>query len=120
MKNIIEEKPSNDLTGRLLASVKFVDDKDIAGKEILDVGCGYGTFALNFISRNAKKFTGIEITEEDLNTAKKYVIDPKAQFIVGSAIRIPFSENSFDTVVSWEVIEHIPKNTEEEMFAEVA
>ncbi len=119
MKNILTEKPHLDLTGRLFASARFADDKDILGRDILDVGCGFGTFELNFISRGAKKVTGIEITEEDIATAKKYITDPRAEFLVGSAIEIPFADNTFDTVVSWEVLEHIPKKTEQQMFFEV-
>ena len=40
MKNLIEEKPTNELHGRVKFTVGFVDDKDVKGKEILDIGCG--------------------------------------------------------------------------------
>lgn len=119
MKNILNEKPTSVLQGRLLEAIKFVSDKDIKGKNVLDIGCGYGWCELNFLDRGVKKIVGTEVTAKDLNTAKKYVKSSKAEFIVAGATKLPFPDNSFDTVVSWEVIEHIPKNTENEMFSEV-
>lgn len=120
MKNILEEKPSKKLYGRLRASAELVDDADIANKVILDIGCGYGWCEVNFLERKVKKIMGIEVSYKDLSTAKKYVKDKRASFKVGSAINIPFPDKSFDTVVSWEVIEHIPKSTENKMFMEVS
>lgn len=119
MKNILEEKPSLDLKGRLLASVQFVDDEDVKDKRVLNIGCGFGWCELNFLSRGVKQMAGIEISEEDLKTARENIIDEKVKFSVGSAIKAPFPDQSFNTVVSWEVIEHIPKNTENRMFVEV-
>lgn len=119
MKNIINEKPRKKLTGRLAKTVEFVDEQDIKGKTILDIGCGYGWFENNLLARGAKMIVGMELTEVDLKTIKKFVKDPKMKFAVGSAIDLPFKTNYFDTVTAWEVIEHIPKGTEHQMFSEV-
>jgi len=120
MKNISDEKPSYDLVGRLMASAQFVNDKDIKDKSILDIGCGFGWCELNFLNRGVRQMTGMEITEDDLKTARKSVRNKKIYFCVGSANKLPFLNKSFDTVVSWEVIEHIPKNTENQMFSEIS
>lgn len=119
MKNILGEKPSHDLRGRLLASVQFVKDEDVKDKSVLNIGCGFGWCELNFLGRGVGQMTGMEISEEDLKTARENVKDEKIDFCVGSATKLPFSDQSFDTAVSWEVIEHIPVNTENQMFAEV-
>lgn len=119
MKNLLNEKPNYVLRARLLESVTFVSDEDIKKKDVLDIGCGYGWCELNCLHRGVKKVVGIEITKEDLKTAKKYVKDKRARFEVGGALELPFKDNSFDTIVSWEVLEHIPKNTEDIMFLEV-
>jgi ubiquinone/menaquinone biosynthesis C-methylase UbiE len=118
MKNIINEKPDMKLTGRLKFSTEFVSDKDITGKNILDIGCGFGWFELNMLNRGVKQIAGIEISAEDLKTAKT-IKDRRAIFRVGGALKLPFPDNYFNTVVAWEVIEHIPKNTEDKMFKEV-
>jgi len=119
MKNLLNEKPTNILHGRLLASVNFVDDSDIKNKEVLDIGCGYGWCELNFLKREVSKIVGLEISENDLKTAKENVQNNRVDFKVARAVNLPFENKSFDTVVAWEVIEHIPKNTETSMFKEV-
>jgi len=119
MKNILREKPTQDLHGRLLESVNFLSDADLIGKDILDIGCGYGWFELNILNRGVDKIVGIELSEENLETAKNNIKDKKISFGIGSAIDLPFGSESFDTVVAWEVIEHIPKGTEDLMFREI-
>lgn len=119
MKNILDDTPFFVPHGRLLRSLKFVSSGDIKDKAILDVGCGYGWFEVDVLKRGAKKITGIEISEDDLKTVKKNIKDKKATFLTGSAIKLPFKDNTFDTVVCWEVIEHIPKDTEDIFFSEV-
>lgn len=120
MKNIIDEKPFGELSGRHLSSVLFVRDSDIQGKNILDIGCGYGWCEVAFLEKNPKMITGIEISENDLVTIRKNVTDSRVSLAVSGATALPFPDDFFDTVVSWEVIEHIPRGTENRMFAEVS
>lgn len=120
MENILEEKPSSNLSGRLRASVEFVDDTDVINKIVLDIGCGYGWCELNFLSRGVAKIIGVERSEKDLDTIQKNISDDRLKLKVSSATNLPFEANSFDTIVSWEVIEHIPKGAEKIMFSEVA
>lgn len=119
MKNLLFDKPSELLHGRLLASVNFVDENDMKDKEVLDIGCGYGWCELNFLKRGVKRMSAIEISEYDLSTIRQNVKDERLTLKSGSAINLPFSNGAFDTVVSWEVVEHIPKNKEMAMFKEV-
>ena len=119
MRNLLAEKPTKTLHGRLLASTNFVDDVDLKNKEVLDIGCGYGWCELNFLKREVSKIVGMEISENDLKTAKENVQNDRVDFKVARAVNLPFENKSFDTVVAWEVIEHIPKNTETSMFKEV-
>lgn len=119
MKNIINAKPLTDLHGRVSYNTMFVDDVDIKNKDILDIGCGYGWFELNALKRDGNKIIGLEISEKDLKTARENINNNKIEFNIGSAIALPFGNQGFDTIVSWEVIEHIPKNTENKMFSEV-
>lgn len=72
---------------------------------ILDLGCGTGYFA-NVLSKKGKVI-GLEIEEESLKfAAKKY--KNKAKFVVGSGLDLPFKNNSFNVVLTSEVIEHVP------------
>ncbi|WP_461257320.1 class I SAM-dependent methyltransferase [Treponema sp. R80B11-R83G3] len=125
MKNIINEKPSIDLRGRNKFITQFVSDEDISGKSVLDIGCGYGWFELNAIKRNVGKIVGLELSEKDIETAKNNVHAKNVDFINytnnknESVTKLPFEDEQFDTVVSWEVLEHIPKKCELEWYKEI-
>jgi 2-polyprenyl-3-methyl-5-hydroxy-6-metoxy-1,4-benzoquinol methylase len=120
MINIINEFPAADLHGgQLYAINNFLDPKDLTGKDVLDIGCGFGWFERHAIKQDIKKIIAMDHTDEDLKTIRKFILDPRVDFSVGSAIALPFPDNSFDTVVTWEVLEHIPKRTEVQMFREM-
>lgn len=119
MKNLIQERPAEKLEGRLKKTVQFVDAYDITNKSVVDIGCGYGWFELFALKKNVKKILGVEISNEDLKTIKKHINNKKFEALVGTAGKIPANKETFDTIVAWEVIEHIPTNTEDKMFKEV-
>lgn len=119
MKNIFNEKPTDKLSSRSLFNTTFVEDEDIKNKDILDIGCGFGWFELNVLKRGCKSIRGIEKSNKELKTAIKYLKNEKVKFSEMSGLDLKFEEKSFDTVVAWEVIEHLPKNSEVRMFKEV-
>lgn len=119
MKNILHDEPSKRLYGRTHFTTKFVDDYDIKSKICLDIGCGWGWFEIYALKRNVKRIIGLEITENDLLTARKEISDKKVEFKIGTATKLPVRDLQIDTIVLWEVIEHIPKNQELKMFDEV-
>ena len=120
MKNIIQEKPNTKLTGRLKKTFEFVLREDIKDKSILDIGCGYGWFEVNAFKKGARRIFGAEVSEDDLSTIKKYIRNKNFTPLIGSSSHIPLKNSSMDTVVAWEVIEHIPKGSENKFFKEVA
>lgn len=81
--------------------VSFADDH--AGASVLDVGCGTGAYTekLAELGRAAK---GIELNPEYVAEARARGVDAQ----VVDAGRIPFDDDTFDTTILFEVIEHIP------------
>ncbi len=120
MRNLLDEKPSTKLHGRLKYAVDLVDDGDLLNRRVLDIGCGFGWFELNALARGASVVVGIEITAVGLRTINTHLTDPRLRTHIASAIDLPFEDASFDTVVCWEVLEHIPQYTEPVMFASVS
>ena len=78
--------------------------EDINGKLLLDAGCGTGWFSQRAFERGAI-VTSMDLGDNLLNeTAKKC----NSKRVIGSVLEIPFENNSFDIIISSEVIEHVP------------
>ncbi len=120
MKNILKETAKDELSGRTKYVFQFVQKEDLKGKKILDIGCGFGWFEYNALDMGIDHIWGIELSEKDLATAKMGVKSKKVTFGKGSAISLPYEDDFFDCVVSWDVIEHIPPNTEMQMLKEIS
>lgn len=80
-------------------------------KEILDIGCGAAGKSLYYASKGANHVTGIEIVEhyeqEANELAKKLKLENKFTFVLGDGAKMPFKENSFDTVIMNDAMEHV-------------
>lgn len=76
------------------------------GHDVLDLGCnvGYGTYA---VSKKAKSVVGIDVSEKVINEAKERYQSENLLFSSFDGIKLPFGDESFDLVISLQVIEHI-------------
>ena len=119
MKNLTNEKPQDQLYGRPKWIIESIDLEDFQDKDILNIGCGFGWFEYN-MAPFVKSIIGVEPDEKGLQTAKRNINIENVDFQIGDALKLPFEDSVFDTVVSWEVIEHIPKNTEKLMINEIS
>jgi 2-polyprenyl-3-methyl-5-hydroxy-6-metoxy-1,4-benzoquinol methylase len=75
-------------------------------KTVLDFGCNTG-FGTEMISSTAKKIVGVDISERALGIAKNRYIHPNIEFAQIDGVTLPFNDQEFDLVVSFQVIEHI-------------
>lgn len=73
---------------------------NLIGKEILDLGCGYGESSKWYISQGAKKVTAVDISEKMINMAIELNRDEKIDYIKVPIEEIDFPENSFDVILS--------------------
>ncbi|MBM4251408.1 MAG: class I SAM-dependent methyltransferase [Deltaproteobacteria bacterium] len=120
MKNLINEGSESELHGGQLYAVhRFVDRNDLEGMSVLDIGCGFGWFEHAALRLGIKKICALDVSDQDLAAVRKHITDQRVEFKVGSGIKLPYPDQTFDTVVSWEVLEHIPKGTEPEFFREI-
>jgi len=75
-------------------------------KIVLDLGCniGYGT---NILSNHAKTIFGVDISSNAIQTAKETYQNSNINFKYFDGNTLPFEDNKFDLIVSFQVIEHI-------------
>lgn len=102
--------PRNDFVFKFCGEVKE--------KNILDIGCGFGWYEKMAVENCAGSIIGIEPDEKSFRNARNEV--KGAHFKIGTAIKLPFKNSSFDKVVMLEVLEHLPKNTEEKALEEIS
>lgn len=86
---------------------RFMRPDFIAGKEVLEVGCGMGTHA-SMLRRAGARLTAIDLTERAIEVTKRRfeVFGLEAHIQRADAEKLPFADKSFDTVWSWGVIHH--------------
>jgi SAM-dependent methyltransferase len=81
------------------------------GKKVLEIGCGLATAGINF-ARYGADYTGIELSKESLDLAKKRfeVYNLNGNFYEGNAENLSdfLPEEKFDLIYSWGVIHHTP------------
>jgi len=91
--------------------IEFTDFKNSRGLNILEIGCGIGTAAVNFI-RNGAKYTGIELSDESLKLTnerlKVYNLPGKLHNINAEDDISFLGLETFDLIYSFGVIHHSP------------
>jgi ubiquinone/menaquinone biosynthesis C-methylase UbiE len=75
---------------------------------VLDIACGVG-YGAKILSSAAKKVTACDIHPESIEYAKVKHSSQNIEYCVGDATHLQFPAGSFDILVSFETIEHIPE-----------
>ena len=78
----------------------------VRNKAVLDVACGTGYGSNHMREKGAKRVTGVDISMDAINYAKSN-FGKEVNFVCADAIELPFADNCFDIIVSFETIEHI-------------
>jgi demethylmenaquinone methyltransferase/2-methoxy-6-polyprenyl-1,4-benzoquinol methylase len=81
-------------------AIKFL--KPLNPKQILDVATGTGDFALQALTLNPDKITGVDISTGMLDMGRKKIeklnLTAKVELLEGDSENLPFQENKFDAV----------------------
>lgn len=89
----------------------------LANKDVLDAGCGDGWYTAKIAEQGAKT-VGLDYSERSVEFARLLV--SSATFHVGSLTKIPLPDNSVDTIISIQVLEHLPLPEVQAAVAELA
>jgi len=77
----------------------------LAGKRVLDIGCGAGTLARSLSERGAR-VTGVDPNTEALEIAREAV--PEGVFQAAHAESLPFANGSFEGAIFLNSLHHVP------------
>lgn len=82
------------------------------GATFLDVGCGDGAHTIR-LARRGCSVVAVDFSEYVLGEARKKVtasgLDQRVRFEHGSLLQLPFPDASFEYVLCWGVLMHIPE-----------
>jgi len=91
----------------------------VKNKKALEIGCGAG-YGSRFLADFAESITTFDIDSNSLEYAKKNNFSDKVTYVLGDATKgLPFNDNFFDIVISFQVIEHIKKKDLKKYFTEI-
>ena len=94
---------------------KVLDNLE-AGSAVLDLGCGSGDPADIEIAK-IHHITGVDISQTQINLARQNV--PSGTFIHGDAGSADFPADSFDAVISFYTLEHLPRDVHQPLLARI-
>jgi SAM-dependent methyltransferase len=92
--------------GKLVA--RLVAAGDLAGRRVLDIGCGTGTLAGALSADYECEVHGVDASPEMLAVARAKAL-PRVEFIVGRAEDLPFADQTFDRAVMVSVVHHFER-----------
>jgi ubiquinone/menaquinone biosynthesis C-methylase UbiE len=96
--------------GRSLVGEYLEPAGDLAGKRILDIGCGLGGKTVAYGEGGASETFGVDISTDNAEASGKFAGSAPRSFrwgfFVGDAARLPAADATFDTVIANDAMEH--------------
>lgn len=103
---------------QLLAILKdWFGAKNMQNMTLLDIGCSNGVIT-DFLANSVKKATGIDVDAQAVFDAKQGHSKKNLEFIVASATKLPFAQNTHDIVICNQVYSYVddPKKLMAEIY----
>jgi SAM-dependent methyltransferase len=92
----------------------------VTGRRVLDVACGEG-YGSALLADVAQSVVGVDIAHGAIAHAREsYASRPNLRFVEASAASLPLADGVVDAVVSFETIEHLARDDQPRMLAEIA
>jgi SAM-dependent methyltransferase len=79
----------------------------ITSKDVLDFGCGDGPLTIYLAQKHPHSIIGVDLKPDAIERARKNAQGTMAAFVVGSESGIPLPHCSIDTIVAFDMMEHV-------------
>lgn len=83
---------------------------DVSGKQVLDIGCGSGRYAVEYARRGASRIVGVDLSSDMLDLARGLAaregVSDRCEFVQGDFLALDFSRR-FDVVLAMGVFDYI-------------
>ncbi len=91
--------------------ITFEQAGDVTGKNILDVGCGSGVYAVDFARRGARRVVGVDFSSNMLKLAtqeaEQHQVADRCAFIQADFLELDIEE-TFDISIAMGVFDYVP------------
>ncbi|MFH0826957.1 MAG: class I SAM-dependent methyltransferase [Candidatus Omnitrophota bacterium] len=114
---IIPEETNPKFFSQQLKAYEFARP-GVSGKIVLDLGCGDG-YGAAFLAKAAQEIIAIDYEKEIVVKARKKYNAPNLKFVSMDVTDLGFKDESFDTLCSFQVVEHIPEERLSSYFLEI-
>jgi SAM-dependent methyltransferase len=96
----------DELSGGFL---KWFPSLSLTGKDVLDLGCGYGGRTVRYAELGARSVTGVEPGDRQCEEGRCFAAlhGVAATFTTGAGERLPLTADGFDCIVCYDVLEHV-------------
>ncbi len=92
-------------------TITFEQAGDVAGKKILDVGCGSGVYSVDFARRGAGRVVGVDFSGNMLELAReeaeRHRVADRCEFIQADFLELNL-EDKFDISIAMGVFDYVP------------
>lgn len=78
----------------------------VAGLKVLDAACGEG-YGSALLATAASFVTGVDLSESAVEHARARYRSDRLEFHVADCLELPFDDDAFDCIVSFETLEHL-------------
>jgi len=81
---------------------------DLAGKFVLDAGCGMGRYLRTAAESSASLIVGLDLSQAVVAARELTALLPHVTIVRGDLLRPPFAPRAFDQIYSLGVLDHTP------------